>query len=552
MRSNKLKTMLLLAGLSVSLLAGCGSKDVVSENIENEAVAEEESKSASKTEETQKTAEAEDNAAEKDSEADKEAEKEENPEGDPIYSELAEWSFEFSSGAGGWGTELTVNPDGSFEGLYSDSDMGDIGPGYPDGTLHCCRFKGQFTGYTKVSPFIYELDFDTPEYENTPGTEEISEGIRYVYSVPYGLDGTQSLILYLPGTPWEVLPEAYIEWIFQPYGTYVKTNYDGDGEYYRSFPAELPFCGLYNSNEEDGFYSSNKTDKNKTFVMNRVRFPGLKSDQADLNDDGTYYYVDSDPLGMYRITNICQADKDSPSMWEDAAGFAKNALKKLPKELQPEDADDVYIVDKDNLDSMSMAKFIFLTGEYSVFASWNTGSNEDTMYNIARITSVDDRTYIYIVSWDPEGEIMTGEAAYFYLGSLSFTGSPGNLSSAGADNADSVVLAYVKPNDDKSILAERQVWITEDDTDLLEEYGIDPDDMTDDYALGSEDKDYSKYELVPDCPIYIQFPENIFNTVTDAQGLKELSEGRDDWGRLMQLYLDKDGKVLFMYEPYTP
>ena len=37
---------------------------------------------------------------------------------DDLFSELSDWSFYFSSGAGGWGTSLYFDEDGSFHGDY--------------------------------------------------------------------------------------------------------------------------------------------------------------------------------------------------------------------------------------------------------------------------------------------------------------------------------------------------------------------------------------------------------------------------------------------------
>ena len=43
-----------------------------------------------------------------------------------LYGIMSKWDFEFSSGAGGWGTSLTVTPNGQFNGIYSDSEMKDM------------------------------------------------------------------------------------------------------------------------------------------------------------------------------------------------------------------------------------------------------------------------------------------------------------------------------------------------------------------------------------------------------------------------------------------
>ena len=41
--------------------------------------------------------------------------------------------FEFCSGVGAWGTELTIGENGAFKGSFHDSEMGETGEGYPDG-----------------------------------------------------------------------------------------------------------------------------------------------------------------------------------------------------------------------------------------------------------------------------------------------------------------------------------------------------------------------------------------------------------------------------------
>jgi len=59
-----------------------------------------------------------------------------------------EWCF--SSGAGGWSTDLWTQADGSFTGEYHDSEMGETGEGYPDGTIYVCRFSGQMSVAAQV------------------------------------------------------------------------------------------------------------------------------------------------------------------------------------------------------------------------------------------------------------------------------------------------------------------------------------------------------------------------------------------------------------------
>ncbi len=117
--------------------------------------------------------------------------------------------FEFCSGAGGWSTDLTLNADGTFTGEYSDSDMGDSGPGY-HGTEYVCTFHGRFGDIKQVSEHVWsltlaELVLDTGH----PIGEEWTEGgTRYISSAPYGLSAAGAdappepgakFMLYTPG-----------------------------------------------------------------------------------------------------------------------------------------------------------------------------------------------------------------------------------------------------------------------------------------------------------------------------------------------------------------
>ncbi len=103
----------------------------------------------------------------------------------------------FASGAGAWDTLLTLHPDGSFEGDYHDTDMGDSGPGYQS-TQYVCRFHGRFRDITQVtgtswSLMLEELVLDTghpigEEWVETIRTNEGSYNLRYISSEPYGFN----------------------------------------------------------------------------------------------------------------------------------------------------------------------------------------------------------------------------------------------------------------------------------------------------------------------------------------------------------------------------
>ena len=149
--------------------------------------------------------------------------------------------FMFCSGAGGWSTTLTVAEDGAFTGLYQDSDMGVADPEKcPNGTQYLCAFSGAFTQPEKVSDHVYTMELKMLEHP-ADGTEEYADGIRYIYSGPYGLEAAGELLVYLPDTPVEELPEMVIQAARGPYDW--KATPEGT----------LGLYVLYNVNEELGF-----------------------------------------------------------------------------------------------------------------------------------------------------------------------------------------------------------------------------------------------------------------------------------------------------------
>ncbi len=157
------------------------------------------------------------------------------------FADVSDRCFDFSSGAGAWWTELRINSDGSFKGVYQDADMGDIGESYPNGTLYYCEFSGVFSGLEKVDEYTYKIKLFSIEYAKEPEEEEIIDGKRYIYSTAYGLDDGEEFYIYLPGIKTDNLPESYRGWI----------HYLGDDA-----EPELPFYGLYNINTGDGFSGS--------------------------------------------------------------------------------------------------------------------------------------------------------------------------------------------------------------------------------------------------------------------------------------------------------
>lgn len=152
--------------------------------------------------------------------------------------------FSFLSGAGGWSSDITLAGDGTFTGSYHDSDMGDSGEGYPDGTVYVSTFSGRFGNVRRVDDYTYSMHLLELKNNVTPGEERIEDGVRYVASVPYGLENADEVMVYLPGSELRSLPWDFVTWVSMP-------NAWGN-----ELPLLLPMYGLYNVADQEGWFSA--------------------------------------------------------------------------------------------------------------------------------------------------------------------------------------------------------------------------------------------------------------------------------------------------------
>lgn len=150
--------------------------------------------------------------------------------------------FAFSSGAGGWGTYMVVYEDGSFEGEYFDAEVVSVGDDYPGGTYYTSTFGGMMSDPVKIDDYTYEVSLGMITYANEVDTEEIVDGVRYVYSTAQGLTDTDKLYIYLPGKPLSELSETFISWV---------SNHPLF--YEEPAPTTLPFYAIENVATGDGF-----------------------------------------------------------------------------------------------------------------------------------------------------------------------------------------------------------------------------------------------------------------------------------------------------------
>lgn len=205
------KTKLAAIGISVLIGAVClsGCSDSLGRGAENESTVKHESKQKNK----------DDSIA------------------DELWSRLKGQSFYFSSGAGAWGTEMKFDDGGSFSGYYHDTDAGDTGTDYPNGIRYECEFQGRFTDVKKVNDYTYCVKLKNIEQKQPSDKQEIVDGVKIIYSDPYGFENAGNFYIYLPGTPVSSLPQEYLSWV-----NMLVNN-----------KSTLTFYGLYNENAGDGF-----------------------------------------------------------------------------------------------------------------------------------------------------------------------------------------------------------------------------------------------------------------------------------------------------------
>ena len=158
----------------------------------------------------------------------------------PLTEETVE--FLFTSGAGAWSTQLSLNRDGSFTGVFHDSEMGDRTEEYPNGSVYICNFSGVFTDIRQVSEYAYAMNLTDLQTEHQEGEEWIEDEIRYIASGPYGLEESTEFVLYLPDAPLDQMSEVFLFW--WPYRYEQEEN-----------PRDTLDCfGILNVEMEHGFF----------------------------------------------------------------------------------------------------------------------------------------------------------------------------------------------------------------------------------------------------------------------------------------------------------
>lgn len=310
-----MKKQLILSAAVLALLTGCGKTDnSQTQYTEWEKVSEEQTEELP-LEEAQPKDEFSEGKEQDMTQPETQKEEPLQTDGSEIevsFEAVSELVFCFMSGAGAWSTELFIHSDGTFEGIYHDTNAGDIGEGFPCGSRYYCNFTGRFTDLEKVDEFTWKMRMDSIEYEQEPDTKEIIDGVRYIYATAYGLDGGEEFYLYLPGAKLADLPEEYRGWV----GYYYLEN---------TTDTELPFYGLYNINEGEGFdsYKYEKQSLSESIAM-EINFAEERNAeleiklqeaqvQADMNEiSGEIFQTWDDTLNI--VWKLLESELDEEAM----------------------------------------------------------------------------------------------------------------------------------------------------------------------------------------------------------------------------------------------
>jgi uncharacterized protein YecT (DUF1311 family) len=202
--------------------------------------------------------------------------------------------------------------------------MGDTGEGYPNGTQYFCAFTGKFKKLTKVDDLTYTTEIESISYGNKAGTEEIIDGIRYIYTEAYGLDDAKTIYFYLKGTKVSGLSEGLISWI-------QSALFDYETE---QTAAELPFIAMYNENADRGFSSYNMAEDildNLDFyeALDLDYLKCLQTDgtltQADMNDIAyrRYYMWDGYLNDIWRVLLEIKPDEEMAAIKAEQIAWIK-------------------------------------------------------------------------------------------------------------------------------------------------------------------------------------------------------------------------------------
>ena len=160
--------------------------------------------------------------------------------GNALFAQLPA-TFVWTSGAGGWETELRIDETGSFTGRYFDGELGDRGPANPNGTMYLCTFTGKLSEPVARGDGSYSCEVIRLTPDRDAKRVYYENGMKYILTEPNGLALGNRIVIYSPGMARSEFPEAFVTWMM-----YAHSAFDASGS--------LVNYGIYNQNLECGFF----------------------------------------------------------------------------------------------------------------------------------------------------------------------------------------------------------------------------------------------------------------------------------------------------------
>lgn len=461
-----------------------------------------------------------------------------------LFNELSGWQFELASAGNyesNWRTWITINKDGTFSGSFlkdyyvktADGEVRTDADGEFTGKLGECRQKDEYTYEADVEELEYTLSAEVPkEYSEASGLESYD-------------DGGITMTFYLPGKSAEELPVDVSSSLFgNDFGAYVGT----DLVWVEDQPDDLPFYTLVT--DDAVFSGTNISAANDLYIVNRTRLMEIVNMDCWYGDDGTYYCMDGDENGNVRFVNTCIKYE----------GFNFDVAKCIEEIYGDKDIEYLSVYEEGVEDDWIYKPGLkWLNGMQSKYAMWSLEKNGKNISYQGRFISpyIDDHRFVfaYIVELSGGSEAVDGETASFALESLSFSGRKEDISCGGGTIGEPYkkILVLAKSGQGNFILGDEVEFVSEDQTDKIKKYNLDPDDFYDDYQIGGIDGIYEEFTVSEDCPIYVQYaPDGMHRLISLKDFSDYIKPFESDNGILMDLVLDRSGNVILIKEPYTP
>ena len=129
------------------------------------------------------------------------------------FDDLAGKSYWFWTGHGGWYEKFCIEKDGSFFGIFLDTNMGENAPEYEYGTQYNSIYFGQLDNITKIDDYTYAVELKHINYDYEIDSQMIVDKVLNIYTESYFWSDAKILMIYLPGTPINELPDWAYGWI---------------------------------------------------------------------------------------------------------------------------------------------------------------------------------------------------------------------------------------------------------------------------------------------------------------------------------------------------